>query len=71
VRRTKSRVLGRSDATTGIDVNASSVVEAFGTADDAGARSPTCDAAPQGRMAIANTKTARRRRTADRLTRRA
>jgi hypothetical protein len=64
--------MGRSDATTGIHVNASTVAEAFATApDDAGLRSPTRDTAAHGRMAIANTSTARRRRTGYRLTRRA
>jgi hypothetical protein len=72
VRRTKSRVLGRSDATTGMDVNASTVAEPFATApDDPGPRSPSADTAAHGRMAIAKASTARRCRTGDRLTRRA
>jgi hypothetical protein len=64
--------MGRSDATTGIHVNASTVAEAFATGpDDSGLRWPTPDTAAHGRMAIAKTSTARRRRTWDRLTRRA
>jgi hypothetical protein len=53
-------------------LNASTVAEAFAAApDDTGLRSTTRDTAAHGRMAIANTSTARRCRTGDRLTRRA